>query len=401
MSGTLTEIKVAEGDTVDVGTVLAVVGDAGAAPARATEAPAAEARCGRGPCRRGSGRGARGRARAARPCSRPLRPRPPAPAAEAAPAASGDGGGRLLSPVVRRLIAEHGLDPATIQGTGVGGRITRKDVLAVADAQPARPAAAPAAAVRRSSRGPRSGAVRAAPEPMVRSGERDTSIPLSNIRKRTAEHMVRSIHTSAHVYVSIEVDYEGVDKVRRANKDAWKAEEGFSLTYLPFVARAVADAIHEFPEVNATFTDEALVVHNYLNLGIAVDLDFKGLMVPVIRDADGKRLRQLAREVSDLAGRARSKKLTPDDIQGGTFTITNPGPFGTLLTLPIINQPQVAILSTDGVKRRPVVVDAARRQREHRHPLRRQPGPRLRPPGLRRRLRLGLRPQGQGPPRDP
>ena len=191
---------------------------------------------------------------------------------------------------------------------------------------------------------------------MVRSGERDTSIPLSNIRKRTAEHMVRSIDTSAHVYVSIEVDYEGVDKVRRANKDAWQAEEGFGLTYLPFVARAVADAIHEFPEVNATFTDEALVVHNYLNLGIAVDLDFKGLMVPVIRDADGKRLRQLAREISDLAGRARSKKLTPDDIQGGTFTITNPGPFGTLLTMPIINQPQVAILSTDGVKRRPVVV---------------------------------------------
>ena len=119
----------------------------------------------------------------------------------------------------------------------------------------------------------------------------------------------------------------------------------------------MVDAIHDFPEVNATFSDEALVVHNYLNLGIAVDLDFKGLMVPVIRDADGKRLRAIAREISDLAARARSKKLSPDDIADGTFTITNPGPYGTLLTLPIINQPQVAILSTDGVKRRPVVID--------------------------------------------
>jgi 2-oxoglutarate dehydrogenase E2 component (dihydrolipoamide succinyltransferase) len=169
--------------------------------------------------------------------------------------------------------------------------------------------------------------------------------------------MVRSLDTSAHVYVSTEVGYEGVDRVRRANRDEWKAEEGFSLTYLPFVARAVADAIHEFPEVNATFTDQALIVHNYLNLGIAVDLDFKGLMVPVIHDADGKRLRQLAREISDLASRARSKKLTPDDIQDGTFTITNPGPFGTLLTMPVINQPQVAILSTDGVKMKPTAVE--------------------------------------------
>ena len=142
------------------------------------------------------------------------------------------------------------------------------------------------------------------------------------------------------------------------------------------------------------------MVHNYLNLGIAVDLDFKGLMVPVVRDADSKRMRAIAREISDLAGRARSKKLTPDDISDGTFTITNPGPFGTLLTMPIINQPQVAIISTDGVKRRPVVVTAARRQREHRHPLRREPRPHLGPPCLRRRLRGGLPPQGQGAPRD-
>src|SRR5690606_16364199 len=133
--------------------------------------------------------------------------------------------------------------------------------------------------------------------------------------------------------------------------------EGFSLTYLPFISRAVVDAIREFPEVNATFGENELVIHNYVNLGIAVDLDFKGLMVPVIQDADGKRLRAIAREISDLARRARSRQLAPDDIAGGTFTITNPGPYGTTMTLPIINQLQVAILSTDAVKRRPVVVE--------------------------------------------
>jgi 2-oxoglutarate dehydrogenase E2 component (dihydrolipoamide succinyltransferase) len=349
-SGTLVEIKVPEGETVDVGVVLAVIGDAGAAPAAepAAEAPAATTAEPEAPAEVPPEAEQKPTA-APEPEAAPAET--PAPvSASAAPAASTDGdGGRLLSPVVRRLINEHGLDPSSISGTGVGGRITRNDVLAAAEAQrPRAGTAAPAAAP----------AARTAPTPapLVRSGDRDTLIPHTNIRKRTAEHMRRSLDTSAHVYASIEVDYEGVDRVRRANKDAWKAEEGFSLTYLPFVSRAVVDAIHEFPEVNASFTDEALVVHNYLNLGIAVDLDFKGLMVPVVRDADGKRMRAIAREISDLAGRARSKKLTPDDISDGTFTITNPGPFGTLLTMPVINQPQVAIISTDGVKRRPVVV---------------------------------------------
>src|SRR5205085_11556890 len=185
------------------------------------------------------------------------------------------------------------------------------------------------------------------PEPLPRSGERDTALPFSNIRKRTAEHMIRSKQTSAHVYAAIEVDYEAVERVRRAEKDTWKAEEGFGLTYLPFIARAVVDAIRDYPEVNATFGENELIIHNYVNLGIAVDLDFKGLMVPVIHDAETKRLRAIAREISDLAARARSKKLGPDEIVGGTFTITNPGPFGTLITFAVINQPQVAILSTD------------------------------------------------------
>jgi 2-oxoglutarate dehydrogenase E2 component (dihydrolipoamide succinyltransferase) len=199
----------------------------------------------------------------------------------------------------------------------------------------------------------------AKPEPIARTGERDTAIPFSNIRKRTAEHMVRSIATAAHTLVSVEVDFAGVDAVRKAEKDRFKAEEGVSLTYLPFIARAVIDAIREYPHVNASVGEGELVVHHYVNLGIAVDLNLEGLIVPVVHDADTKRLRALAREMADLAQRARGKKLGADDISGGTFTITNPGPFGTLLTYPVINQPQVAILSTDGVKMRPVAVEQA------------------------------------------
>jgi 2-oxoglutarate dehydrogenase E2 component (dihydrolipoamide succinyltransferase) len=284
----------------------------------------------------------------------------PAAVASAAPAptTAGRTNGKLLSPVVRRLISENNLDPGQIAGTGPGGRITRNDVLTVIESgavvAPAAPAPAPAAAPAAQAPAPA-----AAPAPTIAAapGERETSIPHTNIRRRTAEHMVRSKHTSAHVYAAIEVDFERVEQARRAHKDAWKAAEGFSLTYLPFIGRAIIDAVHEFPQVNSTFEENDLQVHNYVNLGIAVDLDFKGLMVPVVHDADGKRLRAIAREISSLAQRARSKQLGPDDIAGGTFTITNPGPFGTTMTLPIINQPQVAIVSTDAVKRRPVVVD--------------------------------------------
>jgi pyruvate dehydrogenase E2 component (dihydrolipoamide acetyltransferase) len=349
VGGTLTEIRVPEGDTVDVGVVLAVIGDA-AAP---TPAPAAEPVA-----------DAPAPAPAPEPVADARTVEAPVPAASEAPLAArvdAGEGGRLLSPVVRRLVAEHGLDPASITGTGVGGRITRNDVLAAAEPPVRQPAPAPEPVVAPAPAAPVApapppAAAAPAPEPLVRPRDRDTVIPHSNIRRRSAEHLRRSLDTSAHVYASIEVDYERVERVRRVHRETWRAEEGFGLTYLPFVSRAVIDAIHEFPEVNATFTDDALIVHEYLNLGIAVDLDFKGLMVPVVRDADSKRMRAIAREINDLATRARSKRLSPDEISDGTFTITNPGPYGTLLTMPIINQPQVAILSTDGVKRRPVVV---------------------------------------------
>jgi len=189
---------------------------------------------------------------------------------------------------------------------------------------------------------------------VVRSG--DSVVPLNNIRRRTAEHMVMSKQTSPHVLTAIEVDYEGVEKVRRSAKQAWKAEEGFSLTYLPFIARAVIDALRDYPHLNASFGGDELVVHAGVNLAVAVDIDFQGLLAPVIHGAEGKRLRQIARDIVDLANRARSRKLGPDDLAGGTFTLTNAGQYGTMMQFPIINQPQVAILGTGVIEKRPVVV---------------------------------------------
>jgi 2-oxoglutarate dehydrogenase E2 component (dihydrolipoamide succinyltransferase) len=251
---------------------------------------------------------------------------------------------------VRRLIAERGLDPSQIAGTGEGGRITRRDVMnASARGGPTAPPAAPPSA----PSVPTPAQV-AAPRTVLRG---DEQIPFDNIRRRTAEHMVRSKGTSAHVYTSVEVDFEHVDRARHSHQDEWRRDEGFSLTYLPFIVRAFCDAVRDYPAVNASVEGETLVVHHDVHLGIAVDLDFKGLIAPVIRDADGKRLRLIAREIRDLAGRARSKQLGPDEIIGGTFTLTNMGPFGTLMTLPIINQPQVAILATDSIRKKPVVVE--------------------------------------------
>ena len=192
--------------------------------------------------------------------------------------------------------------------------------------------------------------------PTVARRTGSTSEPFNNIRRRTAEHMVMSKQTSPHVLTAMEVDFERVERVRRAHRESWKEEEGFSLTYLPFIVRALCDALREYPHLNASVGEGALIVHHDINVAIAVDLNFEGLLAPVIQSADTKRLRGIAREIVDLANRARAKKLSADDVVGGTFTITNAGQYGTLMQFPIINQPQVAILSTDGVKRRPVVI---------------------------------------------
>jgi pyruvate dehydrogenase E2 component (dihydrolipoamide acetyltransferase) len=248
-------------------------------------------------------------------------------AANAAPAAES---GTSPSPVVRRLLSENHIDPTTVQGTGPQGRLTRRDVERVIAAGGTRKLAA--------------------------ASHGDEVIPFTKIRCLTAEHMVRSKATSAHTLMVKETDYERVEMVRRLYGAAFKETEGFTLTYLPFNALAALEALREFPHLNASVGHDELIVHNELNLGVAVDLDGDGLVVPVLRNADQYNLRTIARKIRELASAARTKKLTADDVAGGTITITNPGPFGTLLTGAVINQPQVAILSTDGVTRKPVVV---------------------------------------------
>jgi 2-oxoglutarate dehydrogenase E2 component (dihydrolipoamide succinyltransferase) len=184
-------------------------------------------------------------------------------------------------------------------------------------------------------------------------------IRLSKIRRLTGDHMVMSKATSPHAFSVVEVDFANVDVTRAAVKETFKAAEGFSLTYLPFIARAIVDGLAEYPHLNASVGPDELIVHHYVDLGIAVDLDYEGLLAPVVRSAETKRLRAIAREISDLANRARARKLSPDEIQGGTFTISNNGSAGSVLTMPIINQPQVGIISTDAIVRKPVVAPMA------------------------------------------
>jgi 2-oxoglutarate dehydrogenase E2 component (dihydrolipoamide succinyltransferase) len=347
VAGVLTEIRVPEGETVPVGAVIGVVGDAGAvvaAPPAAAPAPVVEAA----------------------PAPVVAAPAPAAtpvvadPVPAAAPAAGNDN--RLLSPVVRRLVNEHNLSVDSIAGTGPGGRITREDVLDHIDkiangSAPAAPvAAAPAPRPAAASPAP----IVAAPSvaaPVVRAGERDDVVPLSKIRQLTGAHMTMSLSVSPHAFSVVEVDYANVDNTRAKTKDEFKSAEGFSLTYLPFISRAVVDALADFPNMNASISGTDLIVHRYVDLGIAVDIEGLGLLVPVVRSAEGKRLRAIAREISDLATRAKTRKLSPDEIQGGTFTISNNGSAGSVLTMAIINQPQVAILSTDAIVRKPVVVN--------------------------------------------
>lgn len=187
-------------------------------------------------------------------------------------------------------------------------------------------------------------------------GAGDRVEQLNKIRLLTGNAMVASKQAAPHAVTIVEVDYEGVEKVRRAVRESFRNEEGFSLTYLPFISRAVVDALHEFPHMNASMGEGAVVLHDEVNLSIAVDLDYEGLLAPVVQAAHDKRLRAIARDIRDLADRARSKSLAPDELAGGTFTLTNSGSYGTSIVIPIINQPQVAIMSTDGISRRPVVV---------------------------------------------
>ncbi len=383
VAGTISEILVPEGDTVDVGTVLARVGD-GAEATPETPAPAEAPAPAPEPAPV---------AATPAPAAPPPAPAPapaadsapvaaaPIPPASASPAPASSTTSKVLSPVVRRLVNEYSIDIDQIQGTGLGGRVSRDDVQRYIESNQLAPAAvaaapaptapaptAPSPAVPAPAAPAPVAPIPAPPAPPVAApiaappaqvGARDTVVPLSNIRLRTGEHMVMSKSVAPHTLTAVEIDYEGVEQVRKANGESFKEQEGFSLTYLPFITRAVVDALREYPHLNASIGDGELIVHNYVNMAVAVDLDFQGLLAPVVKDIDGKRMRMVARDIADVARRARSKQLSPDELSGGTFTLTNAGSYGTMMQFPIINQPQVAILSTDAVKRKPVVIKDA------------------------------------------
>lgn len=257
----------------------------------------------------------------------------------------------MLSPLVRRLARQADLDPGSVAGSGRNGRVTRDDVLRAIAARAA--AAEPAAAARPAS-APGQKPAPAAFRPV--SAEGDTIVPFSPMRHKTAEHMVHSVQVAPHGFISFEVDYGAIETVRSRRKESFRAEHGIGLTYLPFVLRALGLALRKFPLINSAVDGNSLILRRAINIGVAVDLAYQGLVVPVIRDADTLNLAGLARMVVDLAARARSNGLKREEMSGGTFTVTNPGASGTHLSIPIINQPQTAILVTDGVHKKPSVV---------------------------------------------
>jgi 2-oxoisovalerate dehydrogenase E2 component (dihydrolipoyl transacylase) len=324
--GKLVKIAVTEGETVRVGAVIAQIEVEGAGAAPAAPAPA----------------------RAAAPAQAQAPSRPAAIAAPAAPAGQPADGGAdraRLSPAVRKLAAEHGVDATALRGSGMGGRVTRDDILAAVGAGTEAPAPARAAA---------SAAV-PAQRPVQVDGTREELVKLSAMRRAIAEHMVRSLATSPHAWTLQEVDVTSLVRYRESEKEGFRARHGVALTYLPFVVQIVCDALKQFPWLNSTWSDDGVILKHYIYMGIAVSIP-DGLIVPVLKDADQRGFTDLVRSLNDLIERARNKQLKPDDVQGGTFTLNNTGATGSVASQPIINQPQAAILTTEAIVRRPVVI---------------------------------------------
>ncbi|HXC79867.1 MAG TPA: dihydrolipoamide acetyltransferase family protein [Candidatus Acidoferrum sp.] len=332
--GTLVKISVTEGETVRVGAVIgqietASAGAATAPPPAPTKEPAAP--------------------HPEVPAAPASRSAPPAPAAArpAAPPPSRDGDGSneraRLSPAVRKLAAEHGIDAAAIRGSGMGGRVTRDDVLAALDASAGAATARPAASSQPAQRAPRV------------DGAREEVVKLGSMRRSIAEHMVRSLATSPHAWTLQEIDVTNLVRYRETEKEGFRGRHGVPLTYLPFVVQIVCDALKQYPWLNSTWSDEGVVLKHYINMGIAVSIP-DGLIVPVLKDADQLGFTELVRSLNDLVDRARNKQLKPDDVQGGTFTLNNTGSTGSVASQPIINQPQAAILTTESIVKRPVVI---------------------------------------------
>src|SRR5215472_2462563 len=362
-AGTLAEVVVQEGQTVAINSVVGRIQDgSGAAAAAAAPAP--------GPAPERPG---------AAPAPSPAPAPPEAPQAEApASAAAAEEMGSPLSPLVRKMAREHNIDLSKIRGTGAGGRITKHDLEAYLASSAAAPAAA--AAPPPPSRAPQAAAPQAAPSapaeiatipptvevppptrepvPMPGAAPALRVEPMSIMRQRIAEHMVFSKRTSAHVTTVHKCDMTKIAKLRDRLKGQFQAQYGFGLTFLSFVVRAATAALRQYPIVNASIDGTNIIYHRDINIGIAVALD-NGLIVPVIRNADEKNIVGLQRHIADLAARARSRHLKPDEVQGGTFSITNFGSFGSLFATPVINQPQVAILGVGSVVKEPVVVDDA------------------------------------------
>jgi 2-oxoglutarate dehydrogenase E2 component (dihydrolipoamide succinyltransferase) len=374
VAGTLVEIKVQEGATVAINTVVGVIGEAGE---KAVAAPAPAPVTASAPEPRPA-------APAPPPAPAAAAPPPPAPPVRApepaqasrfgapAPAAPSPAGGqvesieerirRRSSPLVRKIAQEHAIEVGEVEGTGIHNRVTKNDILSYLEnrkvaAVPSRAAAAaaPAAAPSAPQVGRAEPAEAPAPRPAISVTDRDEVVAMTKIRKITAENMILSKRTSAHVTTVFQVDYTNISKIRQKHKEAFLAKNGVKLTYLPFLFRATIQSLRQFPQVNASIDGETIVYHKDIHLGMAVALDW-GLIVPVIKNADEKSILGLARASQDLAERARTKRLRPEEIQGGTFTVTNPGIFGGLFGTPIIPQPQVAILGVGTIEKRPVVV---------------------------------------------
>jgi len=377
-AGVLQEIRFEAGTTVAINTVVAVVGDGASAAAQAPPKPAAAPAAPPAPAPAAVPAPAAAAAPAPAPAPAAAPARPPAPAAppvnfvlEGLPPAQAPADAKpraemtveelrqtRSSPVVRKIAAEHSVDIREVPGTGISGRVTKQDILGHLEtkAAPAPPVPAPAAVPP-----PATGATPPAPaaaRPAFSPGQRVEVVPMSPIRRKTAEHMVASKRTSAHVATVFEVDMTRVDQLRQKHKAAYEERSGVRLTYMPFILKATVDALKDWPVLNASIDGDSIVYRKDVNLGVAVALDW-GLIVPVIHNADEKNLLGLARAVNDLADRARAKKLRVDEVQGGTFTVTNPGVFGSLFGTPIINQPQVAILGIGTIEKRPVVRDDA------------------------------------------
>lgn len=339
-SGVLSEVLVEEGATVSINTVVARIGESAgaAAPAPRPAAPAP-----------------------AEPVKAPAAPPKPAPAPPPpppAPAAAEEPQGPL-SPLVRRMAREYNIDLTQVRGTGAGGRITKADIEAYMAAQGARTVAAAAPSMPAPAAPPPPAAEPAAP--LATPGPARTRVePMSVMRSKIAEHMVFSKQTSAHVTTVHRVDVTKIARLREKIKSQFQERYGFPLTFLSFFARAAAEALHSFPIINASIEGKNIIYHNEINIGIAVALEGgAGLIVPVIRNADERNIPGMQRAIVDLAGRARAKQLKPDEVQGGTFSITNFGSFGSIFATPVINQPQVAILGVGAVEKMPVVIDDA------------------------------------------